>query len=100
MIEELVKDNDGLIRSALIKTANYGTTRPIVKLYPLEVADNVNDIIQDTHTVRESEDTSASNVAADPPPAPTREKRTTTTKALKKISKWTEILRCPTEDVE
>ena len=41
VIEELVKGNDGLIHS--------------VKLYPLEVADNVNVIIQDNHTVWESE---------------------------------------------
>jgi transposase InsO family protein len=37
VVEELVKGNDGLIRSAKIRTQNGLTNRAIVKLYPLEV---------------------------------------------------------------
>ncbi|VDH97052.1 Hypothetical predicted protein [Mytilus galloprovincialis] len=37
IVEELVVRNDGLIRSATIRTNSDRTTRPIVKLYPLEI---------------------------------------------------------------
>ncbi|XP_062603890.1 uncharacterized protein LOC134265687 [Saccostrea cucullata] len=36
-IEELISGQDGLIRSALLKTKNGITSRPITKLYPLEL---------------------------------------------------------------
>ncbi|XP_077867413.1 uncharacterized protein LOC144356574 [Saccoglossus kowalevskii] len=37
MIEQLNTGNDGLVRSAYIRTATGKTSRPITKLYPLEV---------------------------------------------------------------
>ena len=38
-IEKLMTGRDGLTRSALVRTGNgQSTTRPIVKLYPLETA--------------------------------------------------------------
>ena len=80
----------------MIRTANYRTTRPIVKLYPLEVADSVDDvkdIVQDHEAISISD-------AIDPPPVSTRQKRTAATNALNTISGWAEILRRPPEDVE
>ena len=37
IIEELIRGNDGLVRAANIRTKNGRTSRPITKLYPLEV---------------------------------------------------------------
>ena len=36
--EELIKERDNLIRVAHFRMNNYRTTRPIVKVYPLEVS--------------------------------------------------------------
>ncbi len=37
MVSDVIRGNDGLIRSAIITTKTGKTSRPIVKLYPLEV---------------------------------------------------------------
>ena len=37
IVEDLIKGKDGLVRSAIIRTKTGTTSRPIVKLYPLEV---------------------------------------------------------------
>ena len=37
VVEDVVKGNDGLIRSTKLRTNNGVKNRPIVKLYPLEV---------------------------------------------------------------
>lgn len=42
VVDDLVKGNDGLIRSAHISTANHKTNRPITRLYPLEVVSSKN----------------------------------------------------------
>lgn len=42
VVDDLVKGNDGLIRSAHISTANHKTNRPITRLYPLEVVSSEN----------------------------------------------------------
>ena len=39
VVEELIEGRDGFVRAAHIKMDNLRTTRPIVKLYPLEVSD-------------------------------------------------------------
>jgi hypothetical protein len=41
LVEKLNTGNDGLVRSACIKTSTGRTSRPIVKLYPLEVNSNL-----------------------------------------------------------
>jgi hypothetical protein len=38
LVKELVRGKDGLVRSVRIKTRTGETTRPIVKLYPLEIS--------------------------------------------------------------
>ena len=40
VVTDVVRGNDGHIRSARIRTKTGETTRPIVKLYPLEVTDS------------------------------------------------------------
>ncbi|XP_071160987.1 uncharacterized protein [Mytilus edulis] len=37
VVEEVVTGNDGLVHSAIIRTNSGRTSRPIVKLYPLEI---------------------------------------------------------------
>ena len=38
LVERLIKGGDNLVHAAHIRIGNYRTTRPIVKLYPLEVS--------------------------------------------------------------
>ena len=47
IVEQLNHGNDGLVRSAIIRTKSGCTSRPIVKLYPLEITDTA---IQDGTT--------------------------------------------------
>ena len=37
VVEDLVKGKDGQVHAAYIRTSNYKTTRPIAKLYSMEV---------------------------------------------------------------
>lgn len=47
VVKELIRGNDGLVRAARIKTKNIDTTRPIVKLYPLEINSTNDDETED-----------------------------------------------------
>ena len=38
VIESVIRGNDGLVQAVNIRTSTGKTTRPITKLYPLEVA--------------------------------------------------------------
>ena len=79
---------------------NYKTTRPIVKLYPLEISSN------DTKELQIPSTTTSS--ATEPPQEESNEstsqarpmRRKATTKAMKQMSEWTGILRRALEDVE
>ena len=42
-MEKLVFGNDGKTCAAIIRSENCTTTRPVVKLYPLEVSETVSD---------------------------------------------------------
>ena len=39
VVEDLIEGNDGLVRAAHIRMGKLKTTRPIIKLYPLEVSE-------------------------------------------------------------
>ena len=86
VVDDLVEGNDGLIRSAHISTANHKTSRPITRLYPLEVVSSgdTENIDQEQRPVtsRDSEICS-------------RPKRAAAAKAITRISEWTDTLRCP-----
>jgi len=101
VVEDLIEGNDGLVRAAHIRMSNYKTTRPIVKLYPLEISSN------------DSNDTqiplSTTSSATEPPPpqeesdestSHARPIRRAATKAMEQMSEWTSILRRAPEDVE
>lgn len=41
VVESLIKGSDGLVRSVNIRTKNGATNRPVSKLYPLELSEDV-----------------------------------------------------------
>ena len=56
IVENLIKGNDGLVQAANVRIENYMTTRPIVKLYPLEVSscDQHQNILNDAESSRDN----------------------------------------------
>ena len=55
-MEDLIKGNDGLFQATHVRTENYRTTRPIVKLYLLEVSscDQHQDTLNDAELSRDN----------------------------------------------
>jgi len=93
VIKEVVKGGDGLIRSAVIRTANGVTNRPITKLYPMEITATV---------VPESspQDVASDKVQGEAAECPSRSTRRAATRARQQLSEWSQILCAPPEDVE
>ena len=102
VIEELIKDLDGLTRSAKIPTETGRTNRPIVKLYPLEV----NSASETAATPASSNNETAStdngdvHVSRDVNTSCPRVSRYAATKAHERIKNWTNTLSVAPEDVE
>ena len=98
VITEVVKGKDGLIRSAVIRTTNGVTNRPITKLYPMEITatvptESVPQAEQDLVTVNgdeQDEIVGRSTVSA----------RKAATRARQRLSEWSQILGASPEDVE
>ena len=90
VIEELLVGNDGLVRAANIRTANHVTSRPISKLYPLELSTTKN--VQAEIVTEENNDVFTA--------VEERPKRRAADKARSQISQWTRDLSRPPEDVE
>ena len=90
VIEELLIGNDGLVGVANIRTAYHVTSRPISKLYPLELSTTQN--VQDEIVTEENNDISTA--------VEERSKQRAADKARSRISQWTGDLSCPPEDVE
>ena len=90
VVENLVKGNDGLVRSVSIRTKNGATNRPVSKLYPLELSD----ASTATQGVGGREDyTTGISSTSDRP------HRNAAQRARQRLAKWTEIIRAPPEDV-
>ena len=104
VVEGLIKGGDNLTRAAHIRIGNYRTTRPIVKLYLLEVS-NPDEPNSQRASNNATDDSQDSRSAKDKPsvksdaPSSERVQRKAASKALKKISEWTTLLRGPPEDV-
>lgn len=96
VIESVIRGNDGLIRAASIRTATGKTTRPITKLYPLEVT-STDESHSTDDSVRESASPSSQQDNADQPNV--RSLRKASARARKRVSEWASILRAPPEDV-
>ena len=102
VIKDLIVGGDGLVRAATIRTANRTTTRPITKLYPLELNEGRtldSRIIQD-----ESVPAAEGHTNATPPPlnsttATTRPQRSAARRANNLMREWTSVLSGPPEDV-
>ena len=90
VIEELLPGNDGLVRAANVRTDNFATSRPISRLYPLEVSTTpsmqVEKVPKDSNSV--------------PASSKERPKRKAAERARSQISEWTRGLRRPPEHVE
>jgi len=91
IIEELIRGRDDLIRAAHIRMGTYKTTRPIVKLYPLEVSiEDHSDRVDVTPDAKPNTNTTSPSV---------RTRRKAYSKALHKMSEWTSSLSRAPEDV-
>ena len=96
IVESLVKDNDGLVRSATIRIRNGVTNRPVAKLYPLELSsdgcvgmnDSKDDLARETE---QDSDVSATDK---------RPQRGAAQRARQKLAEWIQTIRTPLEDVE
>ena len=87
VIEDLIPGGDGLIRAASIRTSTGKTTRPITKLYPLEVNTNL-------HTNTTADTTDDPNPTDGTSDTPSRKGRS-------RVTEWSKILCAPPpEDVE
>ena len=99
VVEDLIEGKDGLVRAAHIRMDKLKTTRPIVKLYPLEVS-HMDTVSQATTT---SDDTPSDSVeasqAVEESSTARRVQREAVSRAHQKIAEWTNVLRAP-EDVE
>ena len=91
VIESLIEGGDGLIRAANIRTSTGCTNRPIIKLYPLEISADVENLDEPN---RDSTNVLATNNSNGRP------RRAAASNALRRISEWANSLRGPPEDVE
>ena len=93
IIDSFIQGNDGLVRAVNVRTSNRVTSRPISRLYPLEVSLPPDD--QSKHSsptepiTQNSQDT-----------ARDRPQRAAARKARTRLLEWTARLGCPPEDVE
>ena len=103
VIEGVIRGNDGLIRAANIRTSTGKTTRPITKLYPLEVTSTseshsvIADIDSSGDSTKESASPSSQQANAEQPDI--RSLRKAAVRARERVSEWASILRAPPEDV-
>lgn len=96
IVESLVKGNDGLVRSATIRTRNGVTNRPVAKLYPLELSSEVSVEIADNkeNSVANTEENS------DFPATDSRPRCDAAQRARQKLAEWIGTIRGAPEDVE
>ncbi|XP_071123534.1 uncharacterized protein [Mytilus edulis] len=78
VVDELITGNDGFtVRAAIIRSCAGRTSRPIVKLYPLEIRTNINNLED------KNDDTSTERLTRVLP------KREASVRARENIKKWT-----------
>ena len=94
VIEDLIPGGDGLIRAASIRTSTGKTTRPITKLYPLEVNTNLH-----TNTTADTtDDPNPTDGTSDTPSS--RPQREAARKGRSRVNEWRKVLCAPPEVVE
>ena len=103
IIEGVIRGNDGLIRAANIRTSTGKTTRPITKLYPLEVTSTSesHSVIADIDSSRDPamESALSSSQQANAGQTNVRSLRKAAVRACERVSEWASTLRVPPEDV-
>jgi len=102
VVEELIMGNDGQVRAAHIRTSTHTTTRPVAKLYPLEVQDGKQSdstISEDVEVSNNEEPTEETQKTADTDTNCTRRMRVAASKAIQKIKEWNRALGPAPEDV-
>ena len=89
VVEGLLKGADDAVRAVTLRTAKGHTNRPIARLYPLEISEDI-----DEGSVKAAQ-------GKQPPTASRRSRRTTAIKAKERIAGWAKLLRAasPPEDV-
>ena len=100
VIEGVIRGNDGLIRAANIRTSTGKTTRPITKLYPLEVTSISESMTaDDDYSADSARESVPPSSQADTEQPSARSMRRAATRARERVSEWSSILRAPPEDV-
>jgi len=95
VIEGLTTGNDGMVRSANIRTV---TNRPVSKLYPLEVT--ANDATSLRSQATEEHDNQDDESAMDnTTQVPARQRHKAAEQAHRQIREWVKCIRGPPEDV-
>ena len=93
VIDSLIQGNDGLVRAVNVRTSNRVTSRPISRLYPLEVSlppDDQSEHSSPTEPITRNIEDMARN----------RPQRAAAKKARTCLLEWTARLKRPPEDVE
>ena len=97
VVETLITGNDNLVRAANIRMGTYRTSRPIVKLYPLEVSSE--DDITPTPPVDVQDESTPEDTQAQIRNTSSRPQRSAAVKAIQKMSEWTKTLSRAPEDI-
>ena len=97
VVESLVAGNDGLVRSANIRTKNGITNRPVLKLYPLEVTSDATNMR--SQVVNEPDNQEGLIINPSGLHIDNRPKRRAAEQARKQIRDWARCIRAPPEDV-
>ena len=95
VVEDLIVGRDGLVRAATIRTSNGTTSRPITKLYPIELNEADDAIVEPegTLTMQPSSDSDQ------PRGKDNRPQRASARKAIDRVKEWVQLLSAPPEDV-
>jgi len=104
VIEDLTKGNDGMVRSATIRTKNGITNRPVVKLYPLEVTSDAGSLRDQMTELTDNDESNATetDVAETDHSAQVRirPRRKAAEQAQQRILEWTGCTRAPRRMLE
>ena len=82
-----------MVRAAHIRMDKLKTTRPIVKLYPLEVSDT--EVEDQTVCSHATPNNSEAIQPTEKPNTVTRVRRTATSRAYQRLAEWTDELLAP-----
>ena len=99
VVEDLIKGDDGQVRAAHIKTSSHKTTRPVAKLYPLEVHSELSDNSNDDDLTEPDLPTSSKETTTSQLPCVHRV-RVAATRTLQKNKEWSGVLGPAPENVQ